>query len=139
MEIKLHKMAIDDRGFHLLLDASIEGNALKLVLDTGASQTVVDYEFLKHLIAEDAFKLQEDFSVGVGSNQINSYLVSIKKMQIANLSLENYSLATMDLSHVHQTYAQLDYPDVFGVLGGDILEKYNALIDYKNNVLRLED
>ena len=139
MEIKLEKIAIEDEGCHLLLDAKIEGRQLKLVLDTGASRTVVDYSFLSEMNQKDSFELQSDLSVGVGSNQLNSYLVEVQQFEIGNLKIDNYKMACMDLSHIQETYAKLNYPQVHGVLGGDILLQHKAIIDYEQEVLRFVD
>jgi hypothetical protein len=43
----------------------------------------------------------------------------------------------LDLSTINIAYRQLGHSDVLGVLGGDILMKYKAVIDYRKQELKL--
>lgn len=130
--IQLKKIDIDEIGCHLILEAKIEGEFIRLVLDTGASRTVIHSGFFDvELIPE------KEKSIGVGSSDLESYQISIALMQIGALNLVEYKVASMDLTNVIESYKKLELEPVHGVLGGDILEKYQATIDYKNHLLTL--
>ena len=50
----------------------------------------------------------------------------------------NYEAAVLNLKHVNQTYEKLKLAPVEGILGGDILLKYKATINYDTRELVLE-
>jgi len=49
----------------------------------------------------------------------------------------DYEAVLLDLSHVNKSYEQIGLKQIEGVLGSDILLKYNAIIDYPKKELRL--
>jgi hypothetical protein len=137
IDIKLEQVFIEEKGCHLLLNAEINSVPLRLVLDTGASRTVVDSEFLKRITNADALCPEVEKSVGVGSNQLESYLMDVDELVIGILKINNYQMASMNLEHVKSSYKKLGYDTIEGVLGGDILSDYNAIINYKTHYLEL--
>jgi len=44
----------------------------------------------------------------------------------------------MSLDHVNQAFASIGVEEIDGVIGADILEYKNAVIDYKNLILYLK-
>jgi len=60
-------------------------------------------------------------------------------MSIGELKIEQFEVAVLDLSTINMAYSQLNHPEVLGVLGGDILVKYKAVIDYGNQSLTLQN
>jgi hypothetical protein len=137
IKILLEKVDIETSGNHLLLDVKVNDYSCKLVLDTGASRTVLDVSFLESINQEFTSQPEDEKSVGVGSNQLDSYLIDVDIFEIGELKLENYQLAAMNLEHVKMSYEKLGYNSVQGVLGGDILNNYDAIINYKNLSLDL--
>ena len=130
--VKLEKVIIDESGCHLVLPAFVNFKKLHLVLDTGASRTVIHAGFFdKNLVPE------EEYSIGLGSNSLESYQVDLEDFRIGELVFKEYKVAALDLNNVIETYQKLDAIPVLGVLGGDILEKYYSIIDYKNLELKL--
>lgn len=63
----------------------------------------------------------------------------ISDLYIGNLQIKEFKAAILDLSNINIAYAQLGHTEVLGVLGGDILIKYNAAIDYGKKELILEE
>lgn len=48
--------------------------------------------------------------------------------------IENFEAVLLDLAHVNESYEKLGLTPIDGVLGGDVLYKYNAAINYKNGI-----
>ena len=69
---------------------------------------------------------------------MTSELVTIKKLKIGDLEISDYKTILLDLSHVNNSYEQIGLKQVDGVLGSDILLKYNAVIDYEKKILKLK-
>jgi hypothetical protein len=59
-----------------------------------------------------------------------SFTAIIHDFHVGDLLVDPFEVAVLDLSAINSAYEQLGHPEVLGVLGGDILMKYKAVIDY---------
>jgi predicted aspartyl protease len=128
--IPLKILKIENDGMHLLAKVKINNRVARLIVDTGASRTVLDKNRIHRFVKENNFEKHHAVSTGLGTNDMESHLVEIKKLGIGNWKLNNLILVLLDLSHVNISYAQIGMKEIDGVLGGDILMKYDAVIDY---------
>ncbi|MBI2281436.1 MAG: clan AA aspartic protease, partial [Bacteroidetes bacterium] len=55
-----------------------------------------------------------------------------------DLTLNHYEATLLNLHHVNESYQKIGLASIDGILGGDILTDYKAVIDYKNATLILE-
>ena len=129
---------IAGEGYHLLLKLYLNKKVANVIIDTGASKTVFDKTRIEKFVAERTFEKHESLSSGLGTNTMQSEQVTVKKLKIGELEIENYKTILLDLSHVNQSYEQIGLKPVDGVLGSDILLKYNAVIDYEKKVLKFK-
>jgi predicted aspartyl protease len=139
MIIKIPLTIIDlgDDGFHPLLDITVYGKPFTVVLDTGASKTAFDKILLE--VHEEALVLASDqLSTGLGTNEMESYTALIPDLHIGQLHIKNIEVTVLDLSTINIAYRQMNHPEVLGVIGGDILMKYKAVIDYGKKQLKFK-
>lgn len=136
-EIPLVLLNLQDDGFHLLVEVIVFNHHFKAVLDTGASKTVFDKTTMEKHIDPELLKLSDQLSTGLGTNSMASYMLTVPDLQIGDLHLKNYEVAVLDLSTINFAYEQLEKEPVIGVIGGDLLYNYQAIIDYKRNTLLL--
>ena len=135
--VPLTNIDLQGEGFHLLLDIVIFNQTFKVVLDTGASRTAFDHDLLftanekAHIIAS------ERLSTGLGTNTMISATTVLENIRIGELLIPEMEVAVLDLSTINIAYAELGQPKVLGVIGGDILMKYSAVIDYHRKLLLL--
>ncbi len=131
MRIKIPLQVIDMKGdgYHVLIEVIVGRKRYPLVLDTGASKTVFDLAVLRTHKKID-IRSTHHLSAGLGTLSMESFTAVLSAFKIGKLKLPGFEVAVLDLSTINQAYAQLDHPQVLGVLGGDILVKYNAVIDY---------
>ncbi len=61
----------------------------------------------------------------------------IPKLKISNLIIKNYPAIALDLQSVNDTYLAMGHPSISAIIGGDILMKYKAKIEYQKQLLRL--
>lgn len=133
--VPLHIIDLHEDGYHPLVEVSIFGKPFTLVLDTGASKTAFDHGAL---LNEDAkLEVSDRLSTGLGTNDMASSTAVIRDMKIGDLQIDEFEVAVLDLSTINIAYRQLNHPEVLGVLGGDILMKYKAVIDYGGGMLAL--
>jgi predicted aspartyl protease len=128
---------LNEEGYHLRIAAKINGQEVSLILDSGASQSAFDQEHLQNSIVDISIHKAEQISTGLGTNSMESFEAVLDSFMVGDLTIKHYKAALVDLSHVNHTYHRLNLQSIQGVLGNDILMKYEALIDYKNKQLWL--
>ncbi len=136
-KIDIDVISLEDDSYHLIVKGTINDIELLMVLDTGASRTCFDINFLKTIISQKTLVENDTISSGIGTNDLQSFSTKIKSFKIAQFKIKNYQAIGIDLTNVHFAYNKLGLPIINGILGSDIFVKYNAVIDYKNKVLKL--
>lgn len=137
-KIPLEIINLEGDGFHVLVDVHLLGKTFKMVLDTGASKTVLDRTTLIEAgIQDEDFESTNIISTGLGTNSMESFMLKIPELRFENWSIKNHLTAVLDLSTINYAYSQMNFSPVIGVLGGDILRQYGAVIDYKKKTLTL--
>ena len=115
----------------------INNRIARLVLDTGASQTVLDKNRVHRFVDEKEFEKNEALSTGLGTNSMESHIVHIRKMQLGELVIKNATLILLDLAIVNSSYEQIGMKPVDGIVGSDILVHQRAVIDFQKKFMRL--
>jgi predicted aspartyl protease len=137
-ELIIELVPIEQDGFHIFIKARINGKLARFLVDTGASRTVVDkariMRFIPHEEAE--FEKLESFSAGLGTNTMESHTIVLKSLSFGRLVIKDYQTAALDLSHVNQSYGMIRMKKIDGVIGGDLLHRLRAVIDYKMEEVR---
>ena len=124
-------------GCHIFVDVNFgnDENA-SMVVDTGASKTVVDSNLLAEYL-EPIELPSELLSAGVNSN-IDIQLGKLKEFTVAGFTINDYLVGLTDLSHVNDLYEKMGRTKIWGLLGGDFLLKYKAVIDYPNKKIIID-
>lgn len=108
-----------------------------MVLDTGASRTVLDTAALERMDLSQALYETEDEAVGFANNGVSAQLIKFPSLQIGSFSLEHWPLGAINLSHINKTYKTLSIPPVSGILGNDLLVTLQAKIDIGRKQIRV--
>lgn len=121
---------------HLLIRAEINGVRGNFILDTGASNSCVDFTGVElfHLTASHS----KTKAAGAGATGMFTQLARANKLRLGSWKDHDFNLVIFDLSHVNQ--ALLDYKarPVQGIIGADVLLNGKAIIDYYNHCLYLK-
>ncbi|TWJ04644.1 aspartyl protease [Mucilaginibacter frigoritolerans] len=134
----LHIIDLHDDGFHPLIEVTLFGKHFTLVLDTGASKTAFDQTMLLLTEENTILNISDRLSTGLGTNSMASSTALITDLCIGDLLIDEFEVAVLDLSSINIAYRQLGHQEVLGVLGGDILMKYKAVINYGDKQLILK-
>lgn len=129
--IPLELVDIDGEGYHFTVEVIINGKNARMVLDTGASRSVFDSNCLTEFVDEPDLKEEDRLSTGVGSNTLKSFSIGFEKLLIGEIEIEDYAIAVLDLQHITSSYSNIGKGIVHGVIGGDILHQYKAIINYE--------
>lgn len=136
--VPIQIVPIENDGFHLLVKATINHSEANLLIDTGASRTVFDKKLIyKFLLSENVeFTDNEKLSIGLGTKTMKSQVVVLDIIKFRDFEIHDYQAIILDLKYVNESYSSLNLPEIHGVLGGDLLKKYKAVINYKTKMLK---
>lgn len=135
ISVPLTLINLQDDGFHLLVEIVVFGQKLLAVVDTGASRSVFDKSFIETHV-KDLESTEETHATTLFTTS-STLQAKIPKVKIGSLILRDYETVALDLEAVNQAYQGLGYPPIAAILGGDLLLKYNAIINYKKMKLYL--
>jgi len=138
IEIPLEIINLHDDGFHILVEVVAFNKPFKAVIDTGASRTVLDKTTVEEYIDKETLLLSDKVSTGLGTNTMASYTLTIPHLHIGSLVIEHFETAVLDLAIINEAYQQLEVGEILGVIGGDILMKHGAIIDYSSKKISLK-
>ncbi len=138
-KIPLEVIDLQGDGFHLLMEVVVFGQVYKAVLDTGASKTAFDKEIIETLAPDMLEHIPDHHAIGLGTTTMERYLIHIPELKLGKLIIANYEAPVFDLSAIKFAYEQLNLPPVIGVIGGDLMMDFNAIIDYNKKSLTLKD
>jgi len=113
-----------------VLKIKVFGKPFYVVLDTGASKTAFDKTMLEKANKKGEITKSDILSTGLGTNSMASFTATIHDLRIGRLKIPEFEVAVLDLSTINFAYQQMGHPQVLGVLGGDILVQYKAVINY---------
>lgn len=137
VSIPLEIVSINEQGFHLFLNILIDGKPKKMLLDTGASRTVLDLNLFRESHPEITFETNDDLATGLGSSKVENFIATVSELRLGKNVLNDYELGLLDLSHVNESYRSLGLVPFDGVLGSDVLVQLKAVIDMEKLVLRV--
>ncbi|MET3503123.1 hypothetical protein ABIC45_004760 [Mucilaginibacter rubeus] len=138
ISVPLRIIDLHDDGFHPLVEVMLFEKTFIMVLDTGASKTAFDQTVLSEANETMNILASDKLSTGLGTNTMESFTATVSDLHIGDLPIAEFEVAVLDLSTINVAYGQMGYPQVLGVLGGDILMKYKAVIDYGKRILKLK-
>lgn len=141
MQLPLEIVPIEEDGFHIFIQARINGRKARFLLDTGASRSVVDKDRIRSFFRNTEPQLEkiEKFSTGLGTNSMESNTLILDILSFGRKSFRKYRTVALDLSHVNESYTLLGMRKIDGVLGGDLLLRMKAAIDYHHKIMTINN
>lgn len=136
MKAKLHLWELDNEGFHLVVTGKLMGKTIRLLVDTGANHICFDRPFIEQLHeGEDIIVGRDEVNVGIGGSDFETAIAEIEGLKIGRLTIPKTEVRLIDLQPVNGMYQQLGFSTIQGIIGGDFLKRFHAVIDY--NALEL--
>ena len=137
IEIPIQLLDIEGEGFHIMVKGTIHGKEASFLIDTGASRSVFDPKTISSFIDDLTFEKKEGMTAGVGSSDLESAVFHIDTFSLGEMEIHDYEAVALDLENIHEMYGKLGLPHIDGIIGGDLLKRHKAIINYKNKKLRL--
>jgi hypothetical protein len=113
----------------------INGIAARLIVDTGAANTILAREGAERFCALEP---SDDTAAGVESGPQTFATGTIDKITIGRVMFHHVRFLAIPLDHINDTLEAQGGLRVDGLVGADLLVRRNAVIDYRDAVLYLE-
>ncbi|MGB0476994.1 MAG: retropepsin-like aspartic protease [Flavobacteriaceae bacterium] len=120
---------------HYVVIATLNGTLGRFILDTGASTTCVSTELATHFHLNP--KPSEEKASSASANELDTEVAHHNELVIGSWSSKRRSVVLFDMQAVNHALQKHDIETVDGIIGADILQSVNAIIDYKNDWLYL--
>ena len=131
-KIKLHLTKTN----HFEINAKINGVKGLFILDTGASNSCVDFD------TATKFKLKVKESdikaAGAGATDMKTQSSDDNKFTIGKWKKTKVVLVLFSLTHVNTALTAHHAKPIHGIIGADLLKKGKAIIDYEKKYLYLK-
>ena len=118
---------------HIIVDAAVNDVNGKFLIDTGASNSCID------LNKSEKFKLNYELSDEQASSATDeikdTYISKKNSLLIDKYHINDFDVILFNMQHVIKSLLDKDEIEIEGIIGADILIKYNCCIDYRENKL----
>lgn len=123
---------------HIAVSCTINNCNAMLIIDTGASNCVLDISRSANYNLVDDYSFGNEMAVGLGSSQIQSSLSRAGSFQLGDIEIEQFPFVMLDLQIINDTFREYGSSEIDGIVGTDLLLACNAKIDYKQKMLFLK-
>lgn len=132
----LRILQLKEGDFHTLLNGSVAGQKIRIILDTGASHSCIDKQFVSQLFPDREMEKNEGVNAGIGGADFEVLVTDLPDFKIGHYQLKVLeNVAVIDFSHVNTAYEALHLKPVQMILGNDFCVNHKAIIDYGQNKL----
>lgn len=123
------------RSGHYQAAVDADGQRLLLIVDSGASTSVLDNASAVRL----GLNLRRSRSrvSGLGAPSQRALSATLEDVRIGGLRLDSLPVVVLDLSHVNQSLQDEGIELADGVIGADLLAQRGAVFDFTSGVLYL--
>jgi len=127
-------LQLEKGDFHTLLNGTVAGHQVRIVLDTGASHTCVDRQFVNEILPGLHLEANEGVNAGIGGTGFEVLVADLPDVRIGRFHLKTFpNTAVIDFSYINDAYRKLHRKPIQLILGNDFCVKHKAVIDYENN------
>lgn len=138
IKIPFDLIELEKDNYLITIQISIAEVKTTWIVDTGASKTVIDSNQEQYLSILSHQPEDIEYT-GVGSSSMNIQLATISDFRVGPLHIDKQEAASVDLSHVNVAFQKFNEITITGLLGSDFLMDHGAVINYRTNIIELEE
>lgn len=127
--IPLFAVELTPYSFHIGLIAKIGRKNIRLIVDTGASQTVISSKLVDSLNLEKTVPELNNITVGIGQGTLNPEFAVLPEFRIDSVRISNLPCIVLPMDHINTTYKSAGHKSIDGILGNDLLAALKARLD----------
>lgn len=129
-------LQLEKGDYHTLLNGSVGGHKIRIVLDTGASHSCVDKLFVSQMFPELNLEPNEGVNAGIGGIGFEVLVADLPDFRLGRYRQKVFpNAAVIDFTHINAAYQFLHRKPVQMILGNDFYIQHKAVIDYGSNKL----
>tara|TARA_B100001939_G_scaffold184277_1_gene158646 strand:- start:172 stop:585 length:414 start_codon:yes stop_codon:yes gene_type:complete len=121
---------------HILIECKINYISGIFIVDTGASNSCINY------LSASKFNIEFEVSnekASSATDEINEIFNSKENiLKIGDFQKNDFDLVLFDMTFINNSLKEKGVSEVDGIIGGDILNKLKACINYKKKEISLE-
>ena len=126
--VPIEIVTLEDNSYHVLVNVEIDGVSGAMIIDTGASVSVIDRSVIDDIESKK-------IDLPLQSRTINGSIEDIVIVKMADSRIGSefvgpLRMAAIDLQSVNEMYRRQLNRSIVGLLGSDFLYKNSAIIDY---------
>lgn len=129
LKLKLNKVGL------LYIKGKIKGKPTRLILDTGATTSVIDAETAKRLAL--ASKKSKRVAGGLGTATHSISKIKPFKIELGGIKFPKQGFIMLDLGAVNESLIRENTKPIQGIIGSDFLMAYKARINYEKQEVSL--
>lgn len=123
-------------GDNLYVEGRMNGRRAKLLVDTGAFATLLHQPFVRSM--KIPLRDTPYSSAGVNMKQRGVQLATISRFSVGSVDMRSKEVGVIDLEGLIRTGLLQAKTPVAGLLGSEILEDHNGIIDFGTKTLYLK-
>ena len=123
-------------GYNLYVDGSVNGRKAKLMVDTGAFATLLHHGFVRRM--KIPLRKTPYASAGVNLKQRGVHMATISRLSVGSVQMRGKEVGVIDLEGLIRNGLLDASPPVAGLLGSEILQRHNGIIDFGTKTLYLK-
>jgi predicted aspartyl protease len=123
-------------GFNLYVTGAVNGTPAKLMVDTGAFATLLHRPFVRQM----RIPMQETriVSAAINLKEHGVNVARIRKLSVGSVDIVGSQVGVVDLEGLIHNRLLQGSPPVVGLLGGELLNRQHAIIDFGTRTLYLK-
>lgn len=134
---KIQIVELEKGDYHTLVKGRIAGHQVRIVLDTGASHTCVDMQFVSERFPELQTQVHDGVTAGIGGDDFEVRVADIPDLKLGRFHVASYNgVALLDFAYINSAYQTLGQKPIQMILGNDFFVRHKAVIDYDSKELR---
>lgn len=137
-EVKLEIAELGEEGYHLFCAAKLNGKRVRVLIDTGASKSVIAKSLADKLGKLQKIETPENQTRGIGPEALDAEFVKIKTIRFGKVRHFGLIAGILDLTHVVSVYEELNIAPFDFLMGCDLLLELNAVINLQKGTMTLE-
>ncbi|HSH39334.1 MAG TPA: aspartyl protease family protein [Chthoniobacterales bacterium] len=123
-------------GYNLYVDGSVNGKKAKLMVDTGAFATLLHQGFVRRM--KIPLRDTPYSSAGVNLKQRGVQMAKISRLSVGSVHIRGKEVGVINLEGLIRNGLLEASPPVAGLLGSEILQRHNGIIDFGTKTLYLK-
>ena len=135
----LRILQLEAGDYHTLLNGSVAGEKIRIVLDTGASHSCIDKHFVNQLFPDKEMEKNDGVNAGIGGSDFEVLVTDLPDFKIGHYHQKvMQNVAVIDFTHINMAYKALHLKPVQMILGNDFCVNHQAIIDYEQKLFTFQ-